>query len=565
MKIIRILTFLILVSSFCSAQTNNPKDYFRSPLDIPIVLSGTFGELRSNHFHSGLDIKTQQVEGKKVFASAEGFVSRIKITHWGYGKALYITHPNGYSTVYAHLQKFSDRIEAFIKKKQYEKETFEIEVFPSAEELQIEPNEIVAYSGNTGGSAGPHLHFEIRDKNARPINPMTFGLDIKDTKNPTIRDIFAYPLDEGSHINNSTKRVKLRLIPLQNGNYSVESIEALGRIGFGIHTTDRQDLAANSNGVYNIQTFLNGNKNFELEFNKFSFSETKHLNRLIDYKHYAENKERIQKLFIEKNNPLSLYKNVQDYGYISVLDSTSYVYKIQVKDFKENAVLVKIPISGKPGINFEPNFINTTPHHVVYDQPKTFTKGNVSVYFPKNTFYEDVYLDFDVTADTLKIHKPEIPLTKNFTITYDISNYSDSDKKKIFIARIYGKKKKYLSYVYTKRRGNKITARTKALGNYTLAFDTEKPKIKPVNFDDGKWLSKFRYLKVKLSDDLSGIRNYRATVNGKWILMEYNPKKQILTYDFNDNVVTDTKNNLKIIVTDYVGNSATFEATFFRK
>ena len=127
------------------------------------------------------------------------------------------------------------------------------------------------------------------------------------------------------------------------------------------------------------------------------------------------------------------------------------------------------------------------------------------------------------------------------------------------------RKKKYLSYVYSTRKKNKLTAKTKSLGNYILATDIEKPKIKPVNFDDGKWLSKFRYLKVKLSDDLSGIRNYRATVNGKWILMEYNAKKQILTYDFNDNVVTNTKNNLKIIVTDYVGNSATFEATFFRK
>ncbi len=565
MKTIRILSFLIFVCSFSFAQSKYPKNYFRSPLDIPLVLSGTFGELRSNHFHSGLDLKTQQVEGKKVYTSAKGYVSRVKISHWGYGKALYITHPNGYTTVYGHLQKFSDRIEEFIKKKQYEKESFEIEIFPTAEELPIAIDEVVAFSGNSGGSGGPHLHFEIRDNNARPINPMAFGIDIKDTKNPTIKDIFAYPSDEGSHINNSTKKVKLRLIPLQNGDYTIESIEAFGRIGFGINTIDRQDLASNSNGVFNIQTFLNGNKNFELAFNRFSFSESNHLNRLIDYQYYAENKERIQKLFVENNNPLSLYKDVQDNGYLTVLDSTSYVYKVQVKDFKDNTVLITIPIKGKLKNGLEPNFIDTTPYYIVYDESKTFTKDNISVYFPSNTFYENVYLDFNVSADTLKIHKPEIPLKKNFSINYDISNYKDSDKNKLFIARIYGKKKKYLTYVYSTRKGNKLTARTKSLGNYILATDIEKPEIKPVNFDDGKWLSKFRYLKVKLSDDLSGIRNYRATVNGKWILMEYNAKKQILTYDFNDNVVTDTKNNLKIIVTDYVGNSATFESTFFRK
>ncbi len=562
---IKILTFLIFVCNLSIAQSNYPQDYFRSPLDIPLVLSGTFGELRTNHFHSGLDIKTEQVEGKKVYTAAKGYVSRIKITHWGYGKALYITHPNGYTSVYGHLQKFAPKIEDYVKKRQYQKETFEIELYPKAEELQITNDEVVAFSGNSGGSGGPHLHFEIRDKSAKPINPMFFGIDIKDTKQPTIKDIYAYPIDEGSHVNRSVKKTKLRLIPLQNGDYTVESVEAFGRIGFGINTTDRQDLAANNNGVYNIQTFLNGNKNFELAFNKFSFNETKHLNRLIDYELYSENKERIQKLFVERNNPLSLYKEVHENGYLNIMDSTSYVYKINVKDFKDNEVLIKIPIRGKLQNDLEPNFVNTTPYFIVHDQPKTFTKKNVSVYFSKNTFYDDVYINFDVSGDTLKIHKPEIPTLKNFEITFDISKYKSSDRNQLFVAKVNGYKKKYLNYVYSTKKGDKLIARTKILGDYILAYDTEKPKIKPLNFDDGKWLSNYRYLKIQLSDDLSGIKNYRATVNGKWILMEFDAKKSILTYDFNDNTITDTKNNLKLIVTDYVGNSATFEATFFRK
>ena len=565
MKMIKTLSLLIFVCNLSFAQTNYPQDYFRNPLDIPIVLSGTFGELRTNHFHSGLDIKTQQVEGKKVYAAAQGVVSRIKITHWGYGKALYITHPNGYTSVYGHLQKFSQKIEDYVKKKQYQKESFEIELFPKAEELQIGKDEIVAYSGNSGGSGGPHLHFEIRDKSSKPINPMFFGIEVKDTNEPTIKDIYAYPIEAGSHVNKSVKRTKLRLIPLQNGDYTVESVEAFGRIGFGLHTTDRQDLAANNNGVYNIQTFLNGNKNFELVFNKFSFSETKHLNRLIDYELFSKNRDRIQKLFIERNNPLSIYKNVHENGYLNIMDSTSYVYKIKVKDFKDNDVLITIPIRGKLENELEPNYIETTPYFIVHDQPKTFSEGNATVYFPANTFYDDVYINFDVSGDTLKIHRPEIPALRNFVITYDISKYNDSDKPKLFVAKVSGNKKKYLSYVYSTKKEDKLTARTKTLGDYILASDGEKPEIQPLNFDDGKWLSNYRYLKVKLSDDLSGIKNYRATVNGKWILMEFDAKKQILTHDFNDNVVTDTKNNLKIIVTDNVGNSATFEATFFRK
>ena len=565
MKTIKTLFFLIILCNVCIAQSKYPQDYFRSPLDIPLVLSGTFGELRSSHFHSGLDIKTQQVEGKKVFTTAKGYVSRIKITHWGYGKALYITHPNGYTSVYGHLQKFSPRIEAYIKQKQYKKESFEIEVFPGASELPIETNEVVAFSGNSGGSGGPHLHFEIRDGNARPINPMFFGIDIKDTKKPSVKGIYAYPIDNGSHINQSTKRVKLRLIPQQTGDFTVESIEAYGRIGFGINTIDRQDLAANSNGVFNIETFLNGIKNFELAFNRFSFSETKHLNRLIDYEYYKKNKSKIQKLFVEENNPLSLYKNVEDNGYITVLDSTSSIYKIRIKDFKGNNVWVTIPIKGRLDNSLEPNYVESTPYFVVNNQEKTFAKDHVSVYIPKNTFYDDVYLDFDVIGDTLKMHEPVIPVLKSFTISYDISNYNDADKNNLFIARLNGSYKKYPVYTYTTKKGNNLTAKTKTLGKYFLTSDTKNPTIKPINFSDGKWLSKYRYLKVKLADDLSGVKNYRATVNGKWILMEYDGKKQTLTHDFNDNIVIDTKNSLKIIVTDYVGNSSTFEATFFRK
>ena len=180
--------FLVFVLSFSIsavvAQIKYPEDYFIKPLKIPLILSGTFGELRSNHFHSGLDIKTQQRVGLNVHSSAKGYVSRIKIAHWGYGKAIYITHPNGYTTVYAHLKKFAPKIEAYVKKHQYEKESYTIHLFPEANDLVVEKDEIIAYSGNSGGSGGPHLHYEIRDGSAKPINPMFFGVEIPDTRIP---------------------------------------------------------------------------------------------------------------------------------------------------------------------------------------------------------------------------------------------------------------------------------------------------------------------------------------------------------------------------------------------
>ncbi|MCF6295727.1 MAG: M23 family metallopeptidase [Flavobacteriaceae bacterium] len=559
-----IVVFLIIVQVII-AQNPYPQDYFRSPLGVTLVLSGTFAELRSNHFHSGLDIKTQQREGLKVFAAAKGYVSRIKISRWGYGKALYITHPNGYTTVYAHLKKFSPKIEAYVKKIQYEKETFEIELFPTIKELLIDTDEIIAFSGNTGGSSGPHLHFEIRDKSERPINPMLFGIDIKDTKRPTILGVYAYPIDENSHVNQTNEKTKLRLIPQTNGDYTVENIKAYGKIGFGIITYDRQDLAANKNGVSNIQTFFNGNKNFEIDFKRFSFTETKHLNRLIDYEHFKQQKSRIKKLFVQSNNPLSLYKAVDENGYIKVEDSTASIYKVRVKDFKGNDTWLTIPIAGENSDNITYKKDEITDYFVYADQATNLEEQNVSVYFPSNTFYDDFFIDFKVSNDTLTLHKPTVSAQKYFTISYDISNYTEADKDKLFVARLVGYYKNYLLYTPTTKKGNILRARSKTLDTYVLGVDTENPKIKPLNFQEGKWLSKYRYLKVRIEDKISGVKNYRASVNGKWILMEYDAKKNILTHDFNDNVITDTKNNLKIIVTDNVGNSSTFETIFFRK
>jgi hypothetical protein len=558
-----ILIFLILLSSFSGAQNNYPQDYFRAPLDVPLLLSGTFAELRSNHFHSGLDIKTQQRKGLNVYGIADGFVSRIKVSHYGYGKALYITHPNGYTSVYGHLQKYSRDIEAYIKKHQYEKESYEIELFPNAGELVVKKDDIVAYSGNSGGSGGPHLHFEIRDKSQRPINPLLFGVDIKDSTPPNVSTIYVYPMDDKAHVNNSNSKQQLRLIPLKNGDYTVESIKAFGNIGFGVSTSDRQDLTANNNGVYNIQTYLNGRQYFELDFEKFSFDETKHINQLIDYEHYKIKKQRVQKLFID-NNPLSLYKNIINNGIIKVEDSTNSIYKIKVNDFKNNASWITISIKGikNEGVTIEKK--DKTPYYVYTNQSVQLKEGNITVDFLEDTFYNDLYIDFQVHGDTLTLHKDVVPLKKTFSLAFDASKYSDTDRSKLYIARLVGYTK-FPAYSYTKRIASTLTTRTKTLGTYTLAIDDTKPTIVPINFKNGQWISNFRYLKVKINDALSGISNYRATVNGKWILMEYDYKTKTLTYDFNDGCITDTKNNLKVIVTDSVGNNSTFEATFYRK
>lgn len=560
------LLFLVIVARFISlgnAQEAIDPDYFQSPLEIPLVLSGTFGELRSNHFHSGLDIKTQRRQGLNVLAAAEGSVSRIKIAHYGYGKALYITHPNGYVTVYAHLKKFSPTIEAYIKKQQYKKESFEIELFPNADLLTLTKGEIIGYSGNTGGSGGPHLHFEIRDKNSRPMNPLLFGINIQDTKKPAVIRVMAYPLDENSAVNQSATPTSLRLIKQPNGDFKTESILAQGRIGFGITTIDQQDLAVNKNGIYKIQTTVNGKTNLEVKMDKFSFAETRYINRMIDYPFFIKKKSRIQKLFIERNNPLSIFKNVRDNGELFIADGLSYEYNILISDFKNNATKINIPILGKTDSIRIPRKTQLTEHYVYADQNYSFEEGKFNVYFPKGALYDDTFLDLSVSGDTLTLHNEETPLHKNATISYDISGYLPEDREKLYLGRLNYKNEVF--YAGARIEDNTLSCSSRKLGTYSIGMDKTPPKIRPQNITQGKWMSKYRYLKFKIEDNQSGIKGYRATVNGKFILMEYDYKTKSLIHDFNDNSVTDTENNLKLIVTDNVGNSSTFETTFFRK
>ncbi len=561
MKTIQLLFLLFSLPAL--AQLQAPENYFTNPLDVPLVLSGTFGELRSNHFHSGLDIKTQQREGLDVLAAANGYVSRINIQHYGYGKALYVQHPNGYTTVYAHLKKFSPEIEAYIKKRQYANETYEIELFPEAGELKVSKNELIAYSGNTGGSGGPHLHFEIRDGNQRPMNPKLFGIEIKDSRPPLVNSLFAYPLDEDSHVNNSAERQKIRLIPLQDGSFTTEKIEACGNIGFGVSTVDQLDGAPNKNGVYKIETSVNGDNIFNLNFNRFSFSESRHLNQLIDYEYYINNRSRVQKLFVEPGNPLSVYENVVSEGKLEIKDSLDYNYNITITDFAGNKRIIRVPISGEYSENIQPKEKVETDYFVSANQAYAAEENGIDFYIPANSLYKDTFLDVEFKGDTLNFHRDDTPIHKNITIGFDVSKYSPEDREKMYIARLgYANKPLYNN---TYKKGDRFTAGVRTFGEYTLASDITKPEIKPVNFNDGQWISSNSTLQVKISDDLSGIKSYRATVNGKFILMEYEYKNNTLTHDFTDGVVTDTENDFKLIVTDNVGNSNTYEATFFRK
>lgn len=558
-------TALLLLFSFtlCS-QEKYPQDYFGLPMDIPIILAGTFGELRSNHFHSGIDIKTQQREGIPIKSIGDGTITRIKVSLWGYGKVLYIAHPNGYTSVYGHLQKFSPAIEAYIKKLQYDKKSFEVEVFPDYGELKVSKGELIAFSGNTGGSAGPHLHFEIRSSiSEKPTNPLLYGMHVADATNPILEKLFVYPLTETSHINNSQERTQINFSRQNDGTYLADSVNALGEIGIGFIGFDRLDMAANKNGVYSVELNVNGKIYSLYDFESFSFGETRYINTLVDYDYYGRNRQRIQKSFKSPGNNLSIYKELYNDGKIDVNNGLSYTAKLIIKDYAENKVELTIPIEGIASTKMTKKEKKTTDNYVIAKKPNNFDLGAAKVYFPANTFYEDFYIDLKKDNDTVKIHSNTVPAHKNFTITFDASKYSNAEQKQLFIARLNHKLEP--NYKRTYKRGNQFTTRTRNLGTYTIARDSTPPTIRTKNFKEKQWLNNYKYLSVFISDDLSGINTYSATLNGEWILMEYEPKRNTLTYNFDDKIANQTQCVLKVTVTDNVGNVNTLTTSFYRK
>ena len=551
-----------LISLVCLGQNQHPKDFFSVPLEIPMQLSGNFGELRPNHFHAGFDFKTNQREGLNIHAAADGYVSRIKISTAGYGKAIYITHPNGYTTVYGHLQKAIGTIQDKIEELQYSGKSSEIEAFFKPNELPIKKGQIIALSGNTGGSEGPHLHFEFRDnKSENIINPLFFGLDLKDTKKPIVSSLLVYPIDANSTANESKIPVILNLSLQKDGTYLSEKVLATGRIGFGINAVDWDDVSYNANGIYKSQLISNGTPTFGYEFDQMVFDEGRYVNAFIDYYRYKKTHQRVQKLFMKNAyNWSNIYQNVGN-GIYNVVPNFTGVQRVEVSDFSNNKTIISIPIQYSNQAAAVLNPIKSTKYFVKAKVDAIFEKDNFSVSFPAGTFYDDFYLNFDVKNNILHLHDDTVPAHSNFTITAVDSVSAEEEKKKMFLASFNGKK---WTFNTTKLVGNTFTCRTKTLGQFTLMKDTIAPTIKIAKSIEGKWITAQKSISLTISDNLSGVKTYNGYLNDVWVLFEYEPKLNKITHIFKDNLLLEGANKLKVIVTDNVGNSTIFETQFNR-
>lgn len=558
-----LIVFLLYINTIIS-QNAYPKDYFRSPMDIPLSISGSFGELRPNHFHAGLDFRTEKKVGLPIYAAADGFVSRLKVSTSGYGKVVYITHPNGYTTVYGHLQNYYSSIQDLLKKEQYTRKAYEVEMYLAPNELPLKKGDLIAYSGNTGSSGGPHLHFEIRDTTTEMvINPLLFGLsaEVKDDVAPQITGLMAYAVGDSSQVNGSAKPVMINLSLQKDGSYLAGKVLASGKIGFSINTFDTANDTYNKNGIYKLDTYMNGLPYFSYEFDSFSFDETRYINTFIDYSVYEAQKQRYQKLFSGYLYPNNIIKIKKNDGIVNVSSNFTMNYKIVVQDFVGNKTVVNVPISYANLPITQKEDVVKTNFFLKARNDNSYVKDNVSVFIPEKTFFEDFYLKFDVINNELFLHDKFQAVNGNISISYDVSDIPMKEREKMFIANLHNGRTIYHS---TYKKDDAFSIKTKSLGKFFLAKDETAPRVYKPNFVDGDNLDEQKTLQVSISDDMSGIKEYNAFLNGQWILMEYENKNSRLTHYLSDNMYQIGKNELKIIVVDNLGNSTTFETSFLR-
>ncbi|WP_374164864.1 peptidoglycan DD-metalloendopeptidase family protein [Arcticibacter sp. MXS-1] len=570
-KVLFTTLFSLLIAGSAAGQSGAPltRSYptgdFIPPLDIRPSLSGSFGEIRAGHFHSGLDYRTNQREGYPVYAVADGFVSRLRVQIGGFGNALYIGHPNGYTTVYAHLQRFSPRIERIIKDYQYRKRSFDVDFPLMPIEIPVKKGEIVAWSGNTGGSGGPHLHFEIRDsKTEETVNPQLFGIDIPDNIKPAITALYMYRTN-GLPFSENTPRQYFDLSG-SNGKYYLTKSPVINigsEVGFGIITYDPQP-AGNQNGVYSIELKLDTTTIYLSMLERFAFANSRAVNSHIDYPYLRLYGRTIQKSFVEPGNPLKIYKTAINRGLISLKDQEVHTLTYRVSDVKGNTSTLSFKIRYNPA-----SVIEGKPEpgvkKFVYNQPNEYTTTDMKVNMPRGVLYSDIDFRYEREAKrkgafsaTHKLHTPLIPLHSN----YDLWIKADSSLPPHLYSKALIVDSRGVSQGGTYDKGF-IKGSPRVFGEFYVKLDTIPPTIRPLNIADGKQMAGISKVSFKISDNLSGIRSFEGTIDGQWVLMEYDPKTATLWHIF-DSSLAPGKHHLQLLVTDMMMNSRTFNATFYK-
>lgn len=558
-----LVLLLCLAAIGLVAQERYPQ--YRNPLDIPIQLSATFAEIRPNHVHAGLDIKTQGVEGKKVYAVADGYVSRIGVSPYGYGNVLYVTHYDGYTTVYAHLQRFNGEIARYVKQHQYRNKKFTSQIYPDKDKFPVKKGDVIAYTGNTGGSGGPHLHFEIRNtKSEKPVNPMFFGLKIEDKVKPLIQGVSAYPLGDSSTLERGIKPMYFAMAG-ENGKYSLKDrpiVYANGDISFGVCTYDKVGTQTNKDGPYLYELYLDDELAFKVEADSFSYSEPRYVNSLLDYRHYKQKKSSYVRTETDPNNKLRMIKKRNGIAHVEEGDTIDVCFKIS--DYAGNVSRAKFKLVGTEPVEVERPMHRRSEYFVKADgsMNANITIEDFSVSMESNTLFRDEWIptgqrdEKGCCSRIFRFGEEEMTTFKKFTVRIRPNEEWNGDNR-LFIANINSKGK--VSSLGGKLKNGVVETTTHTMGEYTLKIDSVAPTVKSTNFKDGQAVSTLKSLRFKISDDMTGIETYDIYLDDVWVLGQYDAKNALLYYEFDEKIKKGT-NNVKVVVTDGVGNKKTFTA-----
>ena len=561
----RVIGLFCLLPQLLQAQSipvkHYPQGYFRDPLEIPIVLAGNYGELRPNHFHSGMDIKTQQRENLPVHAAADGYVSRIGVSHTGFGNVLYITHPNGYTTVYAHLNSFFPALQQYVKKHQYETESWASDLTIPAGMFPVKKGELVAHSGNTGGSAGPHLHFEIRNtQTEKPLNPLLFGFNVPDTRAPDVYHIAIYDRDKSIYeqkpILLNVKKVGGEYITTQ----PVVRINAAKAV-IGVSAVDRM-TTSNTYGIYEVTLLDNGVPEINFQLDNIGYDESRYINAHVDYKVKKGGGPYYQLLFSLPGNKLDIYHDLKGDGTVHLEDGAVHDIKLLVKDAYGNTSTVKFGLQQTGKETAEGPCANT----MYTDSRNIFENNQVEFYLDEASLYDKICFNYSETpakdansySNIYHLHTALVPVHNYFDVrlrpTRDVPESLQS--KIVMVREGYGSS---VSATTLEDDGwYKGTFRD--FGSYHLETDTVDPRVTPLGVKPGANLSHASKISFAMRD-ASGIKSYRAELDGKWLM--FSRKGNVLTYTFDEHCQRGP-HVLVMKVTDIAGNEGSYRLSFKR-
>ena len=546
----QLLAYTLYIMALCTTSTGWGQT-LRNPFDFPIRLSGNFGELRSNHFHSGIDFKTQGVEGKAVHAVQEGYIARISVSPWGYGNALYLAHPDGTTTVYGHLQRFIPAVAAYVREQQYAQERFQVDLQLTPDQFPVEQGAIIAYSGNTGSSGGPHLHFEWRDTETDdPMDPMEpYLAQIEDTRAPQAQAIRIYPIQGEGMING---KCEAQTIPIrqQAGKPQVQkAIQAWGKVGLGIQAHDLMDQTTNVYGVRNIRLSVDGLVIFESDLNRFSFAETRYLNSFTDYPEWIRHHTFFVKSYVEPGNRLPFIESLQR-GILTIDEERRYEVVYTLTDLAGNQTRIPFVIEGKEQTLPEPD---ESGELFNWRDENHFGASGIRLQLPKESLYDSLRFRYRAETDSTRqttrhyLHDEPVALHRPARLSLRIVQDTLADKQQYGIVRIHKGKRTWAGGTYRK---GWVDASIRELGCYQLATDTEAPRITPI--DTKLWKQK-RMFRFRLTDNLSGVATYRGEIDGQFVLFEMN-NRSVITYTWEAGQWNQGKHTLKLTVQDAAHN-----------